>query len=284
MARSINDIKVLITNKYVAEMAAIGEVVDPTTWSATSLERCAIFVFAYCQYVLENLFDVFKTEVAETIAAKNPHTLRWYAEKAKAYQHGYSVVTGTDVYDNSGLTDAQIAASKIVAYTAATEELDGLSLKVAKDTGDLVPLSGSELAGLQDYFGNQTNGIKDAGVFITFINQSADGLKASIDVYYNPTILDGNGVDISSGASTVADGAKAYLKMLPFNGVFAAQNYQDYFQKIEGVVYIKFNSLEVSSDAGANYQAMDVYYIPVSGYLRYLNSNDLTINYIPYSN
>lgn len=280
MARTLTDIQQQITTTYVAEMAAIGVTVNPANWSVTNLERLFIYVVAYCVFVLEKLFDVFKAEVEETIATQKPHTTRWYANKVKAFQLGYNLPVDSDKYDNTGLTQQQIDASKIVAYCAVTEEADALNIKVAKNSGaDLAPLSNVELAALQAYVGV----IKDAGVFTTFINQAADSLKLSLEMHVNPMVIDANGVNILTGVKTVEAAILNHLKNLPFNGVFATQTLIDELQKVSGVVYVKVNLIQVKPDGFTNHENVVVYYIPASGYLRIVQPADLSLTFTPYS-
>ena len=277
---SLTDIQKQITTKYVAEMAAIGETVDPSTWSITSLERLFIYVFAYCSFVLQSLFETFKTEVDYTIANKNPHRLEWYANTIKAFQYGYDVDHSTFQYNNTGISDSVIAASKIIAYCAVTEEADSLNVKVAKDNGtDLEPLNTTELNALRSYMEHPTYGQKDAGVFLTFISDPADSLKLGLEIYFNPTILDENGVENSSGKQVVKEAIKTHLKNLPFNGVFALQTLVDILQMVSGVIYVKINSVQVKADGATSYSTIDVYYIPNSGYLRLINDSDLTLTF-----
>lgn len=285
MARSLNDIKAEITARYVAEMAAIDETVNPTTWSVTNLQRLFIYVVAFCIFSLEKLFDIFKIEVAETISNKNPHTKNWYKNIVLAYQHGYVVEAGSLQYDNTGISIDDIEASKVIGYCAVTEEADALNIKVAREvSGELAPLSDSQLAGLQEYMEDDKLGQKDAGVFITFVNEDADSLKLSLDVYINPALIDSTGIHIVSGTATTKAAIKNFLKNLAFNGVFTPQDLVDALQLVEGVELIKIVVCQVKADGGSSYQTVDVKYLPNSGYLRIIDDADLTLNFIANGN
>lgn len=281
MARTLDEIKKEITNKYVAEMAAIDIAVDSTTWSATNLMRLFIYVFAFCQLILEKLFDTYKTEVEDTIANKNPHTLKWYANKVLAFQYGYDLPVDNDEYNNTGISESVIEASKVVAYCAVSERADILTIKIAKNNGDnLEPLASPELAALQAY----TRKFKDAGVFVSYVNEPADSLKLNASIYYSPIVMDDTGVNISSGEETVKNAIDFYLKNLTFNGEFSLQKLTDELQKVEGVKYIDLNIVQVKSSVASAYQNVDVYYLPASGYLRFIAPTDLNLSYIPYAN
>ena len=275
MARSIATIQTLITTQYVSQMASVGITIDPTIWSAVSIERCFIYIIAFCQNILEQLFDQHTIDVNALIATDKTHTAQWYATMAKAFQFGYTVIQDQDYYDNTLLTDAQVAASQIIAYAAVTEENEGLNLKVAKDTGDLVPLTNTEVTAFTAYMKQ----IKDAGVFLSIISTSADSLKLNAGIVYNPQVLDSNGVSISDGSTPVVDAINTYLKNLPFNGVFAPQDLTDAVQKVDGVIYFTPSYIGVSSDGGATYNPIAVKYIPASGYVRFVNPTDLVLTY-----
>lgn len=281
MARTINDIKTIITSTYVAEMANAGVTVDPTTWSVVNLQRLIIYIFSVCQFVLENLFDVFKSEVNTTIKNLKPGTKSWYKTMVLNFQYGYDLPVDSDTYDNTGLTQAEIDDSKIVKYVAVTDRGEIVTIKVAKLSGtDLVPLSSGELAALQAYVAK----IKYGGVFISIINEPADSLKLNITINYLPMILDSNGINISSGFETVKIAIDTYLKNIDFDGQFAPQDLVDALQKVEGVNYATPSLVQVKADAGASYENVEVYYNPAAGYLRFINPTHLNITYVPYAN
>lgn len=273
MRRTVNDIQ----NAIIADLATNGITVSSNMFSR---RRIWTFVVASAHWLLEEIVYKLFDEIQAIIDLQKPHTTRWYSNKVKAFQYGYSLPVDSDKYDNTGLTQQQVDASKIVAYCAVTEEADALNIKVAKNAGaDLAPLSSVELAALQAYVGV----IKDAGVFTTFINQAADSLKLSLELFTNPMVIDGNGLNISLAIKTVEVAILNYLKNLPFNGVFATQSLIDELQKVAGVIYVKVNLIQVKPNGFTNYENVVVYYIPASGYLRIVQPNDLSLTFTPYS-
>jgi hypothetical protein len=283
MARTLEEIKQSITNRYVSEMATIGVVVDSTNWSATSIERCIIFIFAYCAFILEKMFDTHTAEINDIIANKKPHTKNWYKNIVLAYQHGFVVDATTLTYNNTGVSELVIEQSKVVKYCAVADGTDTLNIKIAKEVaGELAPLSNAQLAGLQDYMEDDQLGQKDAGVYISFINENADALQIGYDVYVNPSVIDINGVHIISGLKTVEVAIKQHLKSLQFNGVFAPQRLEDYIKTTcEGVELLKLRRCLVKPDGATIWLPVDVQYLPNSGYLRIINVNDLSLDYLP---
>lgn len=285
MARSITEIQTQITAAYVSNMAAIGVVVVPSSWSATSLERIIIYVVAFCIYTLELFFDTHRQETLEDLANLKPHSLRWYAQKALAYQHGFDLLPDSDQFDNTGKTEEEIAASKIVKYAAVVEQLDSfgrviLRIKLATDNGnDLEPLTLVQLDGVKEYFKR----IKDAGVRLQIDSLPADKLTMKWRVYVDPLVLNGQGQRTDgTDSEPVQTAIKEYLKNLPFNGTFVLSYTADAVQLVDGVVDYSIDECTATYGAIAP-AAVDVMYEPDSGYLRFYNEPDLQIEFIPRS-
>jgi hypothetical protein len=284
MARTIKVIQQQVIDTLVSELAAIDIVIDAATWSKTNLFRLLTYVFAVCAWALENLFDTHKTEVTEEIAAKHPHTLRWYAEMAKNFQAGYDLAPERDYYDNTGLSDDEIETSKIVTYAAVVKQRrpNGrifLRIKVATSNNtDLAPLSTDQLKALQEYF----NRIADCGVDFEITSQPADRLILHLKIYYNPLILTAEGSRVDGTESEpVINAIREYLQNLPFNGLYILASQIDALQVVEGVEIPHL--VEASASYGLlSPNSIDVEYLPDAGYLR-IDDADLTIEYVPHS-
>lgn len=282
MARSITD----INNALIAQVQA-----DPTlgplltSTSKVSIWGLLCYVVAVCQWTIENLQDIFKSDVNNTIATLKPHRNSWYGAKALAFQYGYDLPSDSDTYDNTGLTDADIAASQIISYVSVKEQqtLTGLVLRIKVATtvaGDLAALSAPQLTAFTAYM----NLIKDAGVKLLITSGAADGLKLTMDIYYNALVLNDNGNRLDGTNDTpVQSCIETYLKNLPFNGVFALENLQNQLESVDGVELIDITNSQ-SQYGILPYTSFAVYYVPDSGYLRFIvPATDLIINFIPYS-
>lgn len=248
-----------------------------TSNSRTAIWQLWALVVAACQWTLETLFDLHKAEVTDIIDNMKPHSLRWYANMAKAFQYGYNLVDGEDYYDNTGLTDEQITASKVVAYSAVVEQEKNLRIKVAAvDSGDLAPLPADQKTAFDEYMSR----VKDAGVKLVIDSLPADRLILSLDIYYNPLVLDNNGarLDGTSG-EPVPDAIRNYLKNLPFNGYLVLAYLVDALQKVDGVVIPDLTKAEAYYGANIG-GAINVKYNPDAGYLR-IADEDLSLTFIP---
>lgn len=282
MARTVPEIQQEIIDVVQSDTTLNGRL---TSTSATSLWRLFTYVFAFAANIVEKLYDTFTSDVREIIAKQKPHTLRWYVEKVKAFQYGYNLPPDTDIYDNSALTEEQIATSKIVKYAAATRSrrTNGrlfLRIKAAKEvSGDLGALSNAEKTALDDYIFR----IADAGVDYQLDSLPADKLKQRWRIFYNPELLTDTGDRIDgSVAQPVRNGIKNYLFNLPFNGEFRTTFHQDAVQAIEGVVDCKLEMCQASYGA-LPFTTISVAYTPDAGYLRFYQDADLEIIYEPLS-
>lgn len=277
MARTITEIQ-----NEIIEQVAINPVLSTlaTSTSKTAIWRNIANVVATVIWTVETLFDLHRTETDAKIAALKPHSLQWYAGKAVDFQYGYSLPADSDVYDNTGEDETEVENSKIVDYAAVVEQERGLRIKVAKDDGsDLVELSNPELSAFIEYMKR----IKDAGVRLSITSGPADSLKLSLDVYYDPLVLNSEGERIDGFSSEpVQDAIKKYLKNLPFNGVFVVQSLIDVLQQVEGVKIAHVASV-LARYGLLPFQSFSVKYVPDSGYLRLSDDSDLTINFIAYS-
>lgn len=273
MARTTDQIYSALTARYVSEMNAIGVAVDPATWSQTNLQRLLFFVVAFVFKTIEELFDQHKNEIDATIAAMKPHSLQWYAETGKKFRYGQNLLPESDKYDDTGLTTAQIAAMKIIAYIAVVEQQRGLRIKVAKlVNGELAPLSNQELAAFVAYMER----VKDAGVKLSITTSNADALKLSLRVKYNALVMNGSGQRIDGTSQTpVQDAVRNFLKNLPFNGVFSVSKLVDAIQAVDGITDVKIDLVQTQYGA-LPFTSVDIDYTPDSGYLRILDADLLT--------
>jgi hypothetical protein len=277
MARTITEIQ----DDIISRITATSGLADLNSSSKTAIWRLWTYVVAVTAWALENLFDLHKNEVTALINEKAPHSLRWYANKARDFQHGSELVHEEDYYDNAGLSEDEVAARKIIAFSAVMEQEKGLRLKVARIVdGDLDALLPIQLAAFEEYMSR----IKDAGVNPLIIeSRPADSLKLTLNIYYNPLVLDNTGARLDgTDPNPVGRKVREYLKNLPFNGTMVLAYLVDALQQVDGVVIPHIEQAQARYGA-IDYIAFDVKYSPDAGYLRILNDADLQISYTPQS-
>lgn len=280
MARTITTIKASITDEFMNSSAmatkygfTVGDSFD-STFSKVSFESIWFYIIAFVINVFEQIFDTHKAEVTTLISNEKPHTRNWYANMALAYMHGYSLVTDQDYYDTSALTNDEITAAQVVKNASAVELSNVVYIKVKGSSGKL---SDAQEAGLKAYFQE----IKDAGVKLSVVNKDADQFKGTLDIYYNPMVLDSTGLD-STGTEPVRLSVADFISDLPFNGEFRLDDFLAAIGAIEGVEIPVVKESMISSDAGGSYTAIDGYTTPEAGWMIIANTTDLTINYKVY--
>lgn len=284
MARSINTIYEEIRSEAIvlATEANNQNLVDMyNNSSKVAIWKILFYSVAFGINVLENAFDLFRIIIDDLIAQKKPHSARWYAEKAKLFQYGFNLIPESDEYNNTGLTEAQIDAARIVSHAAVVEQERGIRIKVAKTVGsDLGALDAGELASFTAYIEQ----IKDAGVKLRITSSVADDLKCALRIYYNPLVLSETGARIDgTDIQPVQTAFKEYLKNLPFNGLFVPQLMIDQLQKVEGVVIVKDDSW-LSRYGALDFSTIDVEYVPDAGYLRISDAElNSSIQFIPHA-
>ncbi len=291
MARQFTDIKEEMTHNFITDEIIISryqlksdESFDQQ-FSKVSIENILFGVIAFAIWTLEMLFDQFKIKINEEIANSRIHTQKWYKEKALTFMLGYNL-NDSDIYDISDLTDEEIISAKIIANAAPVKMQGYLRMKVVKSvSNELAPLSQSELTSFSSYI----NYVTDAGTYVIPTSGQADDLKLTLDIYYNPMVLAGDGSMLNGSDNTpVLKAIKAYLKSLKFNGSFVKSKLEDELKNIEGITMInvknawsKYGSYSYDSTTNPNIGIIDEIRPADAGYMKLDESNTM-ITYIPY--
>lgn len=295
MARTVIEIKNSITDVFM-DNTSIQSVygLDPERsfeeqFSLASFENIIFDILSFVIWTLETIFDTHKSEVSDMLTELKPHTARWYRNKALAFQYGYDLIEDTDVFDNGNDDDETIASKKIVKYAAVVEsETESrLIIKIATEDGnsELSPITAAEQASFEAYMQE----IRDAGVKITVANYLPDLLRLQLRIYYDPLVLDANGMSIQNGNYPVQEALQEFMKKLPFNGELVLANLIDQLQQTEGVEVPHLDLAETAwidptTSGYGNYETIDVKTIPQAGYFKLQfdggDENDSTITYI----
>ena len=253
-------------------------------FSSVSIEAAFVDIAAFISFTMEGIFDLHKKEVDFAISEMKPHTTRWYRNKALSFRLGQPLIADSDDYSDVGLTEQAIAASQVVKYAAAVEALDGsgiplLRIKAATlSNNQLSALPAPTIAALSAYFAE----VKDAGVKLLVTSDPPDSLRATVEIYFDPLVLDANGLPLNGGAEPVRAATDNYLQNLPFNGELSLMAYTDVLQNANGVIIAQLQIVQANYGA-LPYQNIGVRYIPDAGYMRVYAPADLTIIYKPYT-
>ena len=287
MARSISEIKAHICETFLAQDAirsvyglSSGQSFDKV-FSPVSLESLMFYVVASCIWLLEKLFDRHREEVDARIEALRPHTLRWYASKAKEYMRGKDLiredgVVVADYYDTTGMTDEAIEKARVVKYAVATENDTQVYIKVATRgiNGRPRQLEAEDLAGLKGYLAQ----IKDAGVAVKVLNEPADNMRVELMVLYDPAIFmvqnegetDDDGYTALSlmqdNKNVIEEAVSRVISELPFNGEYRNSDLLAAVQAIEGIKVADIIKVEAAAGGSEAYSQVIGYRRPYSGY------------------
>lgn len=271
LTASLSALDVLTTN----EKTTIGDV---NSNSKVAIWRLWVYIYSFAIWLHEGIFETHKLEIEELISLNKIHTSNWYRNEALKFQYGFNYpeteITG---YDNEGVDEALIIASKIANQVSVEEVAGKLKIKVAKNGAGnvLEPFSNDEKDAFTQYIGL----IKDAGTRVEIISRPPDDLKIDLDIYFDPLVLDSNGARLDGGNNTpVIESIQGYLRTLEFNGELILTKLTDQLQLVEGVKIPVISSAE--SRFGANpYDTINETYIADAGYME-LDLGQTTINYI----
>jgi hypothetical protein len=278
MARSINEIKKVITDSFMANETVINKYnIEPndtfeSRFSRISIENVLFYAVSFCVYTLEILFDLFKTEVDAKIENIVPHRTRWYAYKSLNFMKDMILQPDSDEYNTAGMDENAIAAAKVIKHAVAIESDDAsiLTLKIAGGSdSQRAPVDADTEAQFAAYIAE----IKDAGVRIVIVNAEPDMLNCQVDIYYDPILLAG---DVENACQSAI---KNYIENLPFNGEYSNMKLVDTLQAVAGVKIVEFKSATYTNANTSIAALINAKVIPYAGYF---NANNITLNMIVY--
>ena len=284
MARTIQEIRRSISEAFIADSTIQdGYKLTPgktfeEQFSKVSLEAILFWVFASAIYTLEVLFDEHRKEVKELVAEAEPHTLRWYARKAKAYLHGYALLPYSDKYNTSALTAEQIEKASVVRYAVASEYGNVVYLKVAgaSDKGKPIVLTDDIITPFKAYM----HQVKDAGVPVRVISAPGDELRLTLSVYIQPVLLSQGGKPSDDYQKTIRKAIEGNISSLPFDGILRLSDIVVALSRVSGVEASVVTSASASAAGANSWSDIVGYHRPRSGYYQL---QSLTINYLPYA-
>lgn len=237
-------------------------------FSKVSVESLLFYIVACAIWVLENLFDQHRRDVEQRIESIIPHRPKWYRDKVLGFMKDKTLVPDTDHYDTSGMNDGDIEAARVVKYAAASENADAsiLTIKVAGETGGVrQPLDADTEIQLLAYIGE----IKDAGVRVNLVNQTADVFHCEVDVYYDAMLLP------ETVETQCRETIRNYIENLPFNGEYSNMALVDELQKIEGVRIVEMSGATTEVDGESTPTDIDARFTPAAGYF---SAGNITVN------
>lgn len=278
MARSIQEVKGSICAEFMSSEAAASAygfaqgAEFGSVFSKVSIESILFYTVAVCMWTLEKLLDTFRSDVDARIDEIVAHRPKWYRDKVLSFMKDKTLIPDTDLYDTSAMSDADIAAAKVVKHAVAVENADAsiLTVKVAGETGGVrQPLPAAVEAQLSAYI----NEVKDAGVRVNLVNIDPDTFSCAVDIYYDPMLLPENVQNACMAA------IKSYIENLPFNGTYSNMSLVDAMQAVAGVRVVEFISASSGESGIDTVQNINGIKVPAAGYF---TIDECTLNMKPY--
>ena len=241
-------------------------------FSLISLENILFDIISFCVFVHEQI-------VSANAANSRPQNLPNFIAKVYNFHDGLPLkwIDGQFQYDLTGVANPDDL--KIIDRCAVLESNDGeLVVKVAHDNaGDLLPISNDQATRLLFYLGQ----MKVPGVRIRLINQDADNIKTTLNVYVDAQQIDlitGQQLNTTETVFPVKDAIKEYLSKLEFNGAFVTNFFEAAIQGKDGIKLCDVLLMQ-HKYAGFDFTDFTAFKIPESGYFK-IQDADLTINYL----
>jgi hypothetical protein len=273
MARSINEINTQILNA----IASNDNLQELNTTSKVAIYRLLAYIVASAILLHEVIFEQHTKEINSTISTDKAHRASWYRKMALAFQFGFPLIPDTDQYNNTGYTEDQIKASKIIKYAAVTKAGGQILIKIATETaGVLAPINQAQKTAIDAYFEE----IADCGVKYIVVNHFPDILLLNINIYRNPLVLTDTGMSIVYGNYPVQDAINEHMKALPFNGELVLAHLIDKLQQAEGVVIphlvnAESQAIDINTNVYKDAVPINVKTIPESGYFTIPNFDNI---------
>ena len=252
-------------------------------FSPVSLENIIFGIVAFCVWTLETIMGIAFADQVKYIKDTKIHSTTWYSDYAKRFQLGMSLPWGLTEYDNTGLTDAQIEAMKVVKFASTTKIPGGLLVKIAGIlNGGLAPIPAPEFTPFQEYMFR----ISAAGDNLSYRNVEPDHLRLQLKIFYNSLVLDSQGRRLDgTNDEPVQQAITSYIESIDFDARFVPAFLTDALQAVEGVRVPHLISAMSQHAALPYVEFPPEGDVPYSGYLRIYNPpTDLLIEWLPMSN
>jgi hypothetical protein len=303
----VNSIKlVFMTNTHLSSL--YGFSIDNNFddyFSALSIENITINIIAFAIYTHEQLWGVFKKEVADEIANSRVHTREWYRQKALAFMLGVPIIPGSDKFDLAGLSDQAIEAAKVIKQAATVKLISTagygiLRIKVATKTGNnLAPVPLASFNAFKHYMNRH---VVDAGTQIVMTTGTGDDVRFTLDIYIDPLILTPQGQfvneadalnipslsavdEVDNTETIIHTSIRSFLQSIEFNGRLILSDLEKHLRLLPGVEIAviksaasKYGQYLYSTNGVPNVGVIDEIRIADSGWFK-LDVNNTNVNF-----
>jgi len=196
-----------------------------------------------------------------------PGTRKWYERLCFLFQNGHELVFD----ENDAVLKYRVddPASRITAVAAVQENNGVITLRVAKKSdGAIVPFSDMERLNFTNYI----NENKPLGSKTVILSTTADKVRYSVQVFYNPA----HSIElIQERTEKAMDDFKMDQQ---FGGILYPERFVDYLINVDGVITVKLDSFSRKGISDENFILVDISAQLEAGYFNYDDENN-TISY-----
>jgi hypothetical protein len=288
--RTLTEIQNEIKANYIADTTVRTRysITDPEatydeTFSRFSIESIIIYIVSVAIYAVEFLFAKHSEEVENREDQMRIGTIAWWRNLCKAFQYGYELTydTETNLYKY-----ADVDEDALIIKFAEVREGVGAGVTILVNEADeegnpiAIPIDSPKRNAFSAYLGK----LKIAGMPLTWGSYNPDRLRITLNVVYDPLLLNGTGGLLIGGESTVESAIISYLSTLDYGaGLINKTALLNAIENADGVVdaYITGSGwLEVSTDNTPEFTAVLEQNLQSYGGSFMLADGGLIVNYI----
>lgn len=258
MARTVNEIKRTMTDSFMANETVRSEygLAEGATWegsfSNVSIENILFFIVSASIYLLEVIFDAFKSDVNETVRTAVVASVPWYHRMALEYQDGDELAF--DEVTQSYKYETEHPAQRIVKFASVRDMGTSVQMLVSKSVDGMpAVLTNDELTRFKKYMQR----VKVAGVILGIKSLPSDSIKINVKVYVDGLLYNKSGTLVKDGTEPVKNAIENYLRNIIYGGTFNKTKLVDAIQAAEGVKDVELGECVVAGEIirGNNYES-----------------------------
>lgn len=231
--------------------------------SSVSIINILLYIVAVAHYTLERIFETFKEEVEDRIAAAYPGSISWLWNRAMEFQDDDEA---NAYFHEHGTYQNMDSEKRIIKHVAVVEEYNTVQIKVSGK--DYQPLTDVQKTSFEAYM----NALKFAGVKLSISSLRSDDLALKIHIWRNRLLMP------EENDETLSSVISGYLNNIRYGGIFNKTKLMDAVQTIQGVEDVTIEGCVFTAhDSNGTVTDLSVQnYSPIAGHI---NLKELEVVY-----
>lgn len=260
--RTIQEIKKTMTDEIMANDTMVGALgLDKSqSWeeqtSSVSIINLLIYVVAVAHHIMERIFDSFKNEVENRIAAAYPGSISWMWNRAMEFQYDDDL---NAYFLENGVYERVDTSKQIIKHVAVIEEYNTVQIKVSGE--NYKALTQEQLGSFEAYM----NALKFAGVKLAVSSIDSDDLNLTLRIWRNRLTMPKD----DDAKTAIETAVVNYLNGIRYGGRFNKTRLMDAVQTVQGVEDVTIESCEFEAkDSDGTTTDLNVQnYSPIAGHI-----------------